>query len=239
MGDIQLIAPPSIAAARSQPARNSPFFLPGKEAKYYEITKALWAANRKAMLLIEQGKGKIAQGGWSHALSKFKSAISLLESGIGGQPELAGEISKKIAECRGNCGYALLRLGDREGALAEFSTALKLDATCFEAHLYLGHALLPGDAEGARLQYLMAFESIKNKILKYYDIAGELELDAPYACHCIAIAQSRLGRHDVAAAYYEEAAQLYRQEMKKHPGQEAMLSQLLGICEKSASRPVA
>jgi len=238
MGDLQQLVPPSISAKRINPAQPSPFFLSGGSPKYYEITKALWAANSQAMLLVELGKGRLSQNDWAGALSEFRKAIHSFERKAKHQPELAGEISKKIAECHGNCGCALLRLGDREGAAAEFSTALKLDSTCFEAHLYLGHSMLPSDPEGANLQYLLAFESIQNKILKYYDVKGELELDAPYACQFIAIAQSRLGKHDVAAVYYAEAAQLYRQEIKKHPEQEAMLSQLLALCEKAASQPL-
>jgi len=244
MGDVRLIVPPSIAIRRTRQAQPcNPFFVPGKEAKYYEITKALWAASEKAMLVLEQGKDDFAHGYWADARGKFSIAIELFKSKIKSQPELAGEISKKMAECHGNCGYALLRLGDRAGALAEFGTALKLDSTCFEAHLYLGHALLPGDPEAANLQYLLAFESVKNKILKYYDIKGELELDLPYSCHCIAASLSRLGERDdvkrkVAAVYYEEAAGLYRDEIKKHPEQEAGLSQLLQLCEEG-SKPVS
>ena len=239
---------PGIAGRSSNGAQASPFFLMGGIVRPYDITKALWAANGKAMLLLERGKDKIAQGDWKDALSRLSSSIEHFKSGIGRQPDLAGELEKKIAECHGNRGYALLVLGDRSGALAEFDAALKLDATCFEAHLYLGHAKLQGDPEhklqsdpeAANLQYLLAFESLKNKILKYHDIAGELEPDVPYCCHCIGIALSKLGEHDpvkhkVAIVYYDEAIKLYEKEIEKHPELADGLGQLLALCKESRS----
>ncbi len=241
---------PSIIGRRSQSALAcSPFFLMGGSAQPYEITKALWAGNGQAMLLLERGKNKLALGEWKDALTKLNKAIESFKAGIENQPELAGELQKRIAECHGNYGYVLFMLRDRDGALAEFGAALKLDSTCFDAHLYLGHAelqgdpehKLQGDPEAANLHYLMAFESLKNKILKYIEAADELELDLPHCLHCIGIALSKLGEHDpvkhkVAIVYYDEAIRLYEKEIEKHPEFANGLEQLLALCKESRSQ---